>query len=269
VFERSRLIAMSATLSAALMFSSPAPGVEQPSVSRVEVSGTAFRVTLSDGSLKQGAELAGAVFVFNINGMPVRVRIASIMPDPKDETILLHDFRIDGTDMPFCNPDHDGKQLGFPLVGQSTPDGRFLDARPDVFELVCTSGAQGKCVRFGYRPWEKAPNGGPMRDYYNACVRMVRADYCGDGRAWTRDGTLIDIWDTQGIQKPDIQNESASFSFEAGWTPEGAVCVAHTRIPENLTLDHLKTSCPRLAAMRLCDEASAKSQGALLYNRSQ
>jgi hypothetical protein len=107
-----------------------------------------------------------------------------------------------------------------------------------------------------------------MRDFHNACVRMVRADYCGDGRAWTRDGTIIDMWDDQGIQKPHSQND-ATFSFEAGWKPEGAVCVAHTRIPENITLDKLKTSCPRLATMPTCDEALARAAGASLFNRSR
>ena len=240
----------------------------QPSVAKIEASRTAFRITLSDGSVKQGTELAGAVLVFNIGGKPIRIRIAAIAPDPNDKAVLLHDFRIDGTDTPLCSPDLDGKQLGFPLVGRTAPDGRFLEVGPSVFELICTSGAQGKCVRFGYHPWERAPDGRPMRDYYDACVRMVRADYCGDGRGWTRDGTIIDMWDDHGIQKPDTQGDPA-FSFEAGWKPEGAVCVAHTRIPENITLDKLKASCPRLATMPTCDEALARAAGALLFNRSR
>jgi ADYC domain-containing protein len=117
-------------------------------------------------------------------------------------------------------------------------------------------------------PWEKTPDGVPTRDYFDACVRMVRADYCGDGRGWTRDGMLIDIWDDHGIQKTDASS-SPTLSFEAGWTPEGAVCVAHTRVPENITLDKLKTSCPRLAIIPACDETSARAAGALLFNRSR
>lgn len=56
----------------------------------------------------------------------------------------------------------------------AAPDGMLIEAGPDAFELICTSGAQGKCVRFGYHPWEKAPDGRPMRDYFNACVHMLR-----------------------------------------------------------------------------------------------
>jgi hypothetical protein len=106
-----------------------------------------------------------------------------------------------------------------------------------------------------------------MREYYDACVRMVRADYCGDGQGWTRSGMPIDIWDDLGIQTADTRND-ASFSFEAGWTPAGAVCVGHTRVPENITIANLRTICPRLIAVPDCSDGTARSAGALLYNRS-
>jgi hypothetical protein len=242
----------------------------EAAVVRIEAIGTVFRATLSDGTVKQGKELAGAVLVFEVQGSPVRIRIASIMPDPGDKTgsVLLHDFRSDETGEPLCNPAPDGTRLGFPLPGRTAPDGRLLAAEPGVFELVCTAGAQDKCVRYGYHPWEPAPDGRPMRDYYDACVRMVRADYCGDGRAWTRDGTLIDLWDRLGLQQAESRSD-ASFSFEAGWSPNGALCVARTRIPENISLDRLEALCPRLNAMPVCDEATAHAGGALLFNRSR
>ena len=37
--------------------------------------------------------------------------------------------------------------------GARAPDGMLEPADPGIFELACTSGALGKCVRFGYRPW--------------------------------------------------------------------------------------------------------------------
>ena len=230
----------------------------QPSVVKTEVSGTAFRITLSDGSMKQGTSLAGAVLVFTIDGKPVRVRIAAITPDRNDKALLLHDLRVDGTDTSLCRPDPDGKQLGFPLAGRTAPDGRFVEADPGVFELVCTSGAQGKCVRFGYRPWESAPDGGPMRAYFDACVRMLRADYCGDGHGWTRDGTIIDFWDDHGIQKTEAMSNPA-LSFEAGWSPEGAICVAHTRVSENITRGSLLRPYPHFGNVTLNGDPSGYS----------
>ena len=241
------------------------PAVAQPSVVKTEVSGTAFRIALSDGSVTQGRSILrrrGAGFRYRWQAGPCPR--SSITPDQNDKAVLLHDLRVDATDTPLCRPDPDGKQLGFPLAGRTAPDGRFVEAGPGVFELVCL-GAQGKCVRFGYHPWESAPDGQPMRDYFDACVRMVRADYCGDGHGWTRDGTLIDVWDDRGIQKTDATS-NPMLSFEAGWRPDSAVCVAHTRIPENITLDKLKASCPRLAIVPPCDEPSARAAGALFQS---
>jgi hypothetical protein len=68
----------------------------QPTVVGIEVSGTSFRVTLSDGPVKQGKELAGAVLTFVVDGRPLRIRIAAVESDTRDKTgtVLLHDFRI-------------------------------------------------------------------------------------------------------------------------------------------------------------------------------
>ena len=205
---------------------------------------------------------------FAIDGELVRVRIASVVQDPKNSSVLLHDFRIEGAGTPLCSPDPEGRQAGFPLVGRTAPDGRFLDAPPEVFELTCTSGAQGKCVRFGYHPWQQAEEGVSMRRYHDACVRMMRADYCGDGRSWTKDGTLIDLWDDRGLQQSETATDPV-FSFEAGWTPDGAACVARTRVPDRLTLDDLRDICPRLRIAPPCNEVVARLKGALVFNRSR
>src|SRR6266568_5667635 len=156
LFSSTIVLALSAALSAR---------AAEPTVVGIEAVGTAFRAKLSDGSVKQGAELAGAVLVFKINDELTRIRIASIWPDPADKSgsVLLHDFRIEATDKPLCNPAPDGTRLGFPLAGLTAPDGRLVPSEPGIFQLICTSGAQGKCVRFGYHPWQTAPNGRPMR----------------------------------------------------------------------------------------------------------
>jgi len=251
----------------AMCSTGPAQAADQIPVG-IEAVGTAFRVTLSDGTSKEGAGLAGAVLTFDVNGTAVRIRIVSIEADGGNKAVLLHDFRFADNDAPLCAPDPQGRQLGFPLAGRTAADGRLVAAAPGIFELICTSGAQGKCVRFGYHPWENGSDGKSMRDHYNACVRMVRADYCGDGRAYTRDGTSIDLWDDRGIQKSESADD-ASFSFEAAWGPDGAVCVARTRIPENITLEALKVACPRLAQAPSCTEATGRGAGALLFNRSR
>jgi hypothetical protein len=40
-------------------------------------------------------------------------------------------------------------------------------------------------------------------------------------------------------------------------------------VPENITLERLKSICPRLAGATVCDEDRARAAGALLYDRSR
>jgi hypothetical protein len=84
----------------------------------------------------------------------------------------------------------------------------------------CPAGVIAKCVRWGYRPWAQGPA------LHEACTRMARADYCGDGVPHTRDGTLIDMFDGAGVQS---RAGVDGFTFEAGWGPGGAVCVHEPR----------------------------------------
>lgn len=237
----------------------------------VDVVGRTLRARLPDGSVREGAALIGATLVVAVGGQTLKVRIAAVERDARDPQgeVLLYDFRVvaaNGAEEPLCRPDPDGRRLGLPLAGQSDAAGILAASDGNAFELVCTSGAQGKCVRFGYAPWRKAPDGRPMRDWFNACVRMMRGDYCGNGHPYTRDGTWIDIYDRIGIQKSD---NDPSLRFEAVWGPDGAICAAHTRVPDIIALDDLAKACPRLTGHlgpERCDENAA---GGLIVNRSR
>lgn len=238
-------------------------------VAAIEAREGAFRVTMADGSVREREALAGMVLVYAGGGQRIRMRIAGIRPDPGDATgkRLLHDFRDDATGEPVCQAAPDGTREGFPIAGRADAAGMLHAAEPGAFEIVCTAGAQGKCVRFGYAPWLAQADGRPMLELYNACIRMVRADYCGTGEATTRDGMNIDLYDIHETQTPELAPEQ---SFEAAWGPEGAVCVAHVRVKENTSLERLAATCPRLAGKLgpACTEASARAAGARLFNRS-
>lgn len=245
--------------------------VHAQSKSDIAVEGTSFQLRMSDGRTLTSRDLVGATLSLDVGGQSLKIRIEGVESDPDDAggEILLHRLslqRADGGWRDFCRPDRQGVRAGFPIAGRALPDGRLVPD-PDRFELACTSGAQGKCVRFGYKPWRKGSDGRTLLDAYNSCIRMVRADYCGNGTSTTRDGMLIAFFDRLGVHKasPDTPME-----FEAGWTPEGAVCVRHVRVKENLSLERLRTACPRLE-QRLgpaCDEESAARWGAILFNRS-
>jgi hypothetical protein len=157
-------------------------------------------------------------------------------------------------------------RAGFPLPGAWTPWGGHGPAGPGAFLITCTSGAIGKCVRLGYRPWR----GPAMRDLHGACVRAVRADYCGDGRAHTVDGTRIVLIDRQGVQADE---PAPGARFEAAWGTAGAVCVARPRRPELTPPEALEGLCPARLAGRTgpaaCPEGGAAGlPGVLLLTRS-
>jgi ADYC domain len=210
-------------------------------IDTVGVDGTALWIALTDGQVLQGTALAGAtlsiVLPNDANARPIK--IGTILPDPTDPDgdVLL--YRMGVLDPAtaaleeLCEPDAAGERWAFPLQGQWDGQGRRISDRG--FTLTCASGAQGKCVRLGYKPWKTTPDGTTLADYHQACVRLIRADYCGH-QGTTKDGMLIDIYDRLGIQRPADDAGRSGLRFEAAWNTDGAVCVAHTRVPANITL---------------------------------
>ncbi len=111
---------------------------------------------------------------------------------------------------------------------------------PSYITFACRDYALGKCARLGYRPWAKATactgsgskrncNEVALTDHHQSCVRMMRADYCGTGKSYTVNGTLIDIYD---YLNPPIQVPETDWDIEARWTPTGAICINEPRHPE-------------------------------------
>jgi hypothetical protein len=236
----------------------------------VSVEGTEFTVGLPDARVLRSADLVGAVLRLQ-SGARVRIDTVETELDPQRRPYWLHTLsaqQADGTWANLCSVGPDGRRAGFPIPGRAREDGTIAEAEPGVFEISCTGGAQAKCIQWGYRPWETRPDGRPVRDVYNACIRMVRADYGGAGHGTTRDGTVIDVYDALGIQTPDMNDEH---EFEAAWGPEGAVCVRHPRIKEHVSLDELEREYPQLRGRTgdVCTEELARAHGALLFNRSR
>jgi hypothetical protein len=259
-------------------------------VASIAVEGTVLKIILTDGRVLAFRDLIGASLLVDQGDRLRRLRLDGIERDPRDnrgdvapaDAIWLHSFAIEGADGswgPLCEDGPDGRRQAIPVAGRfSSADGRFGAGGSGSFELACTAGAMGKCIRFGYHPWQVGDlqkpvshhDGEPMPSYldlYNACIRMVRADYGGVGTGTTRNGMLIDLYDDHGIQAPDADHPMA---FEAGWTQDGAVCVNHPRVKENISLGEIATRWHRLAGRTgaSCTEATARSLGALLFNRS-
>jgi hypothetical protein len=249
-------------------------------ITGIAVSGTRFRISLASGGTIEGVDLQGSTLSVAFAGSrePRRVLLARIIPDPADPDgeVLLYDMRLldrdAGTGRPLCENAVDGAHWAFPLQGEWDRNGKRISDQG--FTLTCAADAQGKCVRFGYKPWKTGTGGVALADYHQACIRMVRADYCG-GRGTTRNGVLIDFYDRLSLQRRADTPDERALPFEAAWDSDGALCVAHTRVPAHMTLKRLAKVCPRLRGRlgpAICNEAdvvSGRFGDALLFNRSR
>jgi hypothetical protein len=215
----------------------------------------------------RGTQIEG----YDEQGNQMRFQIMDQEIDPKDPkgeisiyTVYYQDSNKKWQNL--CRGDTSFPAKAVFLQGSWNKTGEYQPNK-SLVTVSCANQGLGKCMRFGYKPWSSF-NGHTLRDYHQACSRMVRADYCGDGVGHTKDGTPINIYDRLGIQKPDVV---PNMSFEAAWGADGAVCINHVRWPEDW--DYVKQVCPRRLAkdIKNCTTASQVQKNypqALIFNDS-
>jgi len=148
--------------------------------------------------------------------------------------LALHLEQPDGAERGkanICTRRVDGSNWLIPISGRWMPNGALNGDAPGA-TLACASGAIGKCMEWGFAPWS-AP------DYFTACTRMVRADYCGDGRSHTKPGIQIafDKFDRPWQVPP-------RYRFEAIWGADGAHCITAPRVATLFSPHDLQKQCP-------------------------
>jgi hypothetical protein len=222
----------------------------------VGTQGTALHGTAADGSPIVGQAWVGTTLRGEIGGAEVTLRVAAVETDADDPSLEWYMLEHDG--VPLCG----GSGRGLFLAGVWDETGARRDVLPDqpefAYSFACEHGALAKCVTWGYAP---AVVGA---DAHQSCTRMVRADYCGNGESHTADGTLIDVFDTLDVQHSDA---SVELEFEAGWGPDGALCVSRPRYTEFGDGEERPVSC--WDELPACDDADqALAAGAKLMNRS-
>jgi hypothetical protein len=201
------------------------------------VSGTDFigsewdlQVTQHDG---QGGEIVE----------DYTLRLDAIELSDEQDDVYLYDivYRPAGGAewKPLCTDGANNPVASIPLQNYwNLETGDRVD-EPNVFTFACTNAVLAKCVLWGYRPWasadrckhqnkpkDKQCDEVSLRDYHQACTRMARADYCGDGTPWTVEGTPIDVQDDL---TPPIESPTTDWKLEAEWTPDGAFCLDDMR----------------------------------------
>lgn len=214
--------------------------------------------TTDDGRVIAGDALVGLkIRGVTSSGTPVDLVVSSF--ERRDD---LAYYGITFEDRNVCEGDDKG--MFVPGVWDATAarqDRMTVGGTEISVSFSCRTGAIAKCVTWGYAPWKVGA------DLHQTCTRMVRADYCGTGVSYTKDGTLIDVFDAKGIQLPTTSD--ASLAFEAGWGPNGAVCASRTRFAAT-TRDGAEKMPSCWATLPKCGSfEEAKAAGATIGNGSR
>jgi len=179
-----------------------------------ELSGMDFQQMRFTGVLQDGTNLT--------------LRVDGIYPGAGDNQDVWsyrvsYQHSADGQWYPICTNADGSAANAIPLEnrwdyreGVIGGGGKIYDAT--AFTFACEGAALAKCVNFGYAPW-RSVNGVSMEDHHQACTRMVRADFCGNGTSYTVNGNWVNVYDAMNIQV-DTENWAA----EAEWDSEGASC---------------------------------------------
>lgn len=98
------------------------------------------------------------------------------------------------------------------------------------FTIACFGNAVAKTKLFGYGPQETVPGtqSPATPSERMATIRMITADYCGDGTSFTVDGTPLDWKNASGGVQPT--GYTGFDNLEALWTKEGAICIKEPRL---------------------------------------
>ena len=204
------------------------------------LAGASLAGTLPNGVRVSGSALAGAEIPGTLsNGAGVILHIDGAVVG-SDPDIELYDVSVRAVGSKVSQPLCAAGVRAMPLSGSwdesaGAPTGGSHIEDPSVFTFACEGYVLAKCAEFGYAPWRSVTEcaaGGAcasrsLSAFHEACTRLLRADYCGDGTATTRDGTRVDMWDDFGLQ----DDEEPAWSLEAEWTTHGAACVDETRWP--------------------------------------
>jgi hypothetical protein len=265
------------------------------------VNGTTLNGTTLNGTTLNGSEFIGYEIV---DGVPVlrsgtemiglRFRVVSdenvyllavvdayLAPDdPAGDLwmyeISVHDQNAD-TWSPLCT--HDGAPAAAVALRNRWDDKTGdLILEPDSVTFACEGAVLAKCAHWGYKPWKTTTSCDSenncsevsLVDHHQACTRMARADYCGDGTPHTVNGTLIDLWD---MGSPAIQSRTTgllpNWGVEAEWGPDGAVCVGDSlrlQILDDLNIVYDEPEClPALSELPSCGSLP-QSRGGLVAN---
>ena len=218
------------------------------SVNGVSVSGTQLHGVSATGESLDGAALVGAVMTAHLtdrSSLALRIDSTARLPAPNsDVRSYTISYQTSSGWKPLCPSTNEA--LAFPGTWNLTTIRHQWDS--DMFSLGCRGATLAKCAELGYKENDV------LDTYHQACVRAIRADYCGDGTSYTITGTEINIFDKLGRQA-DTEN----WSVESNWTPDGAICINKARVLTSLSEPNVP-SCVSSRAATSCNTNAWQGQ---------
>jgi len=227
--------------------------------SGTSATGGAITIGPSTGAPLVGASLVGSTWTgVATNSAQVKLRIDSALQGTAPSTDLWFyavSYQTSTGWSPLCGLDSSNQPIRAVSVGgywaQVTGDSAHYTTTATRFSLACRTKTIAKCVELGYKPHKGYAN------QLAACVRMLRADYCGTGVSHTVDGTTINLYDNVGVNA-----DNQSWPAEAEWTIAGARCInANNATRYERVRDPGCTSPPKLTTC-----GASFSSGALLID---
>lgn len=105
-------------------------------------------------------------------------------------------------------------------------DTKTVVPSPRWLTIACAGSAAAKLKLLGYGPQSSATTVARRQ----ATLKMITADYCGEGESYTANGTPIQ-WANQDGSVASPPGEPLG-DLEAVWTDAGALCLEATRLPD-------------------------------------
>lgn len=212
----------------------------------------------ASGTWKVGAQLNGMTFNIQteVDGTPVdgQLKIVSVTQSSVQSDVYFYNIQnFNGSTWVSACYDAAGNPVEAIALEGNWDAATGTRTGDTGLTWACRGAALAKAVEWGWRPWVNTAH----KNLHQAAVRMIRADYCGNGVHHTSNGNPIDIQDYLGIQTFE-----SAWNVEAGWGVNGAVCLDTPR-----KLYWPKNSINPCSNLPACNANPIATQGALLVTK--
>jgi hypothetical protein len=242
------------------------------SINGTSINGTSINGTVLTSPSLPGGDFTGSRWFAELsNGEPLELRIdgSAALPGPNAAVMTYQVSYANGVGWsPLCGADAAGNPIAaIAMTGtwsyeQGVAGGGGYTPDASKITFACRGKAIAKCLEMGYRPGVSGGSLTPAEtEQLVACTRLLRADYCGDGRSFTVDGTLVNLYDGAGIQ-----SDTQPWTIEAEWTSAGARCTNEALLTRLTVSGLTPPSCFASKVSASCGDLAHFATGTTLMN---